>query len=152
LRIKTLCIFFLAILGFELKTLHLLGRHSTAWAVPPILFALVESSSHFFALAGLDQDPPTYASHIGMTATMPSFLCWNKVLLTFCPGWPQTAILLISTSHVARTIGMSHKHLASMWPFETIKRYSKNEMYKAAASVIWHTVLWWTGFFKYIQG
>jgi hypothetical protein len=27
--------------GFELKTSYLLGRHSTAWAMPPALIALV---------------------------------------------------------------------------------------------------------------
>jgi hypothetical protein len=29
----------------------------------------------------------------------------------FCLGWPQTVILLISASHVARITGMSHQHL-----------------------------------------
>jgi hypothetical protein len=33
--------FFLVVLGFELKTLCLLGRHFTTRAMPPTLFALV---------------------------------------------------------------------------------------------------------------
>jgi hypothetical protein len=32
---------------------------------------------------------------------------------TICLGWPQAVILLISASQVARTISMSHRHLAS---------------------------------------
>jgi hypothetical protein len=32
---------------------------------------------------------------------------------TICPGWPQTNILLISASQVARIIVMSHQHPAS---------------------------------------
>jgi hypothetical protein len=31
----------LAVLGFEPRALHLLGRQSTGWAVPLALFALV---------------------------------------------------------------------------------------------------------------
>jgi hypothetical protein len=31
---------------------------------------------------------------------------------TVCPSWPQTSILLISASQVARIIGMSHRCLA----------------------------------------
>jgi hypothetical protein len=31
---------------------------------------------------------------------------------TICPNWPQTAILPISNSQVARIIGVSHQHLA----------------------------------------
>jgi hypothetical protein len=34
-------IFFVAILGFEFRPLHLPGRHSTAWATPPALSVLV---------------------------------------------------------------------------------------------------------------
>jgi hypothetical protein len=32
------------------------------------------------------------------------------VLLTICPGWPQTTILLISASQVARITSISHQH------------------------------------------
>jgi hypothetical protein len=30
--------------------------------------------------------------------------------LTFCSGWPQTSILLVSASQVARVTGVSHWH------------------------------------------
>jgi hypothetical protein len=33
-------------------------------------------------------------------------------LRTVCPGWPQTAILPISISQIARITGMNHWHLA----------------------------------------
>jgi hypothetical protein len=33
---------------------------------------------------------------------------WDKVTQTICPGWPQTSVLLISASQVARLTGMSH--------------------------------------------
>jgi hypothetical protein len=39
------------------------------------------------------------------------FLCgffWDRVSWTICPGWPQTKILLISASWVARITEMSH--------------------------------------------
>jgi hypothetical protein len=41
-----------------------------------------------------------------------SFIGWDGILLTFCPGWPQTSTWLISTSQVARLIGMIHH----TWP------------------------------------
>jgi hypothetical protein len=42
---------FLAILGFELKVSHLLGRYSIA-------LVILEIESCFFAQVGLDHDPP----------------------------------------------------------------------------------------------
>jgi hypothetical protein len=47
--------------------LHLLGRHSTPWAMPPALFALSSFSDRvlcFFALASLDCNCPTYDSSV----------------------------------------------------------------------------------------
>jgi hypothetical protein len=32
-------------------------------------------------------------------------------LANVLPGWPQTVVLLISASQVARKIGVSHNHL-----------------------------------------
>jgi hypothetical protein len=54
-------------LGFELKALHLQSRHSLAWAMPPVPFALVilEMGDKLFAWAGLKTwssryQPPKY--------------------------------------------------------------------------------------------
>jgi hypothetical protein len=45
-------------------------------------------------------------------ATMPGLLIKMDVSLTFCPGWPQIAILLISTSqtHKKYLIEMSKEY------------------------------------------
>jgi hypothetical protein len=73
---KTLfVIYFFAVLEFELRAQHLLGRHSTTWSTPPALFApfMSEIGSHF----------------------MPG-LAWTTVLLFMLPGllgwqaWPAT--------------------------------------------------------------
>jgi hypothetical protein len=88
-------------------TLHLLSRHSTAWATPPALSALIilEVDSRFFAQGSLDQDLPTYASQQRWgdrcTPPPPNFFHWDGILLTFCPVWPVTSILPISVSYVA---------------------------------------------------
>jgi hypothetical protein len=39
----------------------------------------------------------------------------DGVSWTICPGWTQTWILLISTSHVVRITGVSHQLPASVW-------------------------------------
>jgi hypothetical protein len=39
------------------------------------------------------------------------WLFWRCGSWTICPGWPQTSILLISTSQVARTADMNNQHL-----------------------------------------
>jgi hypothetical protein len=58
-----------------------------------------------YAQAELDCDYLMYASSV---VIMTSFMDWDRVLWTFCPSWPQTAILPISASPVARIIGLSH--------------------------------------------
>jgi hypothetical protein len=40
------------------------------------------------------------------------WLVWRWDLTNYLPGLPQTAILPISASQVARIIGISHQHLA----------------------------------------
>jgi hypothetical protein len=47
-------------------------------------------------------------------------------LWTICPGWPQTLILPISDSQIARITGVSHQHLAwffFLWPFTWVSVY-----------------------------
>jgi hypothetical protein len=75
--------FFLVVKGFELRALWL-----------PV-------GSQVYASADLNCDPPILPSNWDDRHT-PS--CPQ----TFCPGWPGTAILPISTSQVAGIIGMSH--------------------------------------------
>jgi hypothetical protein len=51
---------------------------------------------------------------------MPKFLLAEMgSLKLFCLGWPPTAILLISSSHVARITGVSHHtQLSDLFFFE----------------------------------
>jgi hypothetical protein len=51
-------------LGFELRTLHLLGRCSIAWAIPPALFTLIilEMGSCFLPRSAWTMTFPIYAS------------------------------------------------------------------------------------------
>jgi hypothetical protein len=79
--------------------------------MPPGLLAYFQRESCIFIQAGLNCHPPVHASHIaGMTG-----VCHHKQLLlvemgvsqVFCPGQPQTTILLISAPEVAGIIGVS---------------------------------------------
>jgi hypothetical protein len=46
-----------------------------------------------------------YSGHIPHHA---QFVLWVEILLTFCPGWPQTRILLTSTFQVVGMTDISH--------------------------------------------
>jgi hypothetical protein len=103
---------FLAVLEFELKTSHLLGRSCTAWGTLPAFFALVilETGSLFFAQADLCWDSPNFMLLLslgwGVTGT-----CHHTQLFSvemgglqnffFCQGWPWTVMLPISVSQLA---------------------------------------------------
>jgi hypothetical protein len=102
--------YFLAVWSFELRAVDLLGRYSTTWANPPTLFYFsyfLERVSHFCLQLTLDHGP-TYASQVTeITATHHIWLAgWNGIWLTFCPGWPQTAILPVYAFLVAEIIGI----------------------------------------------
>jgi hypothetical protein len=76
----------------------------------------------FFFLVGLrfELRASRLHSHSTAWATPPvylSWLFWSGFLWTVCPGWPQTAILPISASQVARITGMSHHCLANTHSF-----------------------------------
>jgi hypothetical protein len=62
---------------------------------------------HIYAKASLDSDPPIYTFQVaGMTDTChhitQSFIDWDGVSPYFYLRWPQTTILKISASQVAR--------------------------------------------------
>lgn len=48
-----------------------------------------------------------------MCTTTPGFIDWGCGLTNFCPSWPQTTIISISTSRVVRIIGMHHHQIFS---------------------------------------
>jgi hypothetical protein len=52
--------------------------------------------------------------------TVPSFYWLRWVLRTFCPGWPQPVILLISASWVPKIIGLSHGTQPPERPFKKL--------------------------------
>jgi hypothetical protein len=81
-------LFFLVVLGFGLRALHLLGRCSTTSAMPPALYCFsyfLERVLHFLSKAGLGDNPPTMLLDFRCG---PSHLaCWlNGGLGNFLPG------------------------------------------------------------------
>jgi hypothetical protein len=85
----------------------------------PSLFALVilEIGSHFFAQIDLDHNLKLtyfkFPTITGMTGVPQhtQLLVMVGVLRSFCPRWPQNAILPISLSWVARIAGMNYLSL-----------------------------------------
>jgi hypothetical protein len=78
----TFFFFFLVVLEFELKVLHLPRQHSAVWATPTIIFALgiFQIGSHFYAQVR-HCDPPIYTSSIaGMTGVCHHAQCfyWSR--------------------------------------------------------------------------
>jgi hypothetical protein len=71
---------FLVILGFELRALHLLGRYSTSWLMPPVLLFLVifEMESCFLP------------KQVWTTVLLFYTFChsWDDRYVTPCPAFP----------------------------------------------------------------
>jgi hypothetical protein len=65
----------------------------------------------------------------------PCCVGWDVVLLTFCPGWPWTTVLLIFTSQEARITGMSH----CAQPIFFLLLMNTKYLY----IFIWYTVMFW---------
>jgi hypothetical protein len=103
-----------AVLGFELSASCLLGRCSTAWAIPSALFALVclETGSYFLPRQAWTLILLFYTSHCSWDDrhTPPScyWLRWDLRNFSLC--WPWTEILLISASLVATVTAVNHWH------------------------------------------
>jgi hypothetical protein len=99
--------------GVWLRTSCSLGRCSTTWAKPPALFTLVilEIVS-ISAQAGLDDEPPIYASGSSWDdRCMPPYPALSVEMKShkfFCLGWPWTVILLNSASCIAGMTGAHH--------------------------------------------
>jgi hypothetical protein len=97
------------ILGFGLRASCLLGRCSTIWVTALVMFWI---ESCVFALA--DFGPGSSCLHLLCSYNdrckghHPQIIGWDRVSLTFCLGWPQTVIFLISASWVAGIIDMRY--------------------------------------------
>jgi hypothetical protein len=79
--------------------------------IPLCLYTIFSwSTVSCFAQGHLDHHPSSYASHTtGITDFWIQLTCWNEGFsLTFGLGWSQTAILLVSATWVAETIGASN--------------------------------------------
>jgi hypothetical protein len=88
------CLFiYLALLGFELRALHLLDKHSTAWAMPPPFFCFWLFLGYgliFLPLLVSDYNTLTYACCVAGIIVVhlhARLVCWSGVLLTFFLGW-----------------------------------------------------------------
>jgi hypothetical protein len=94
--------------GIKFWVSHLLGRHSTTWPTLPALFCFifqVRDCSLFCLGLASDCDLPTYSYLLPLpTASYTWLIDWDKNL-SFCLGWPQTVILLIPNSQIARITG-----------------------------------------------
>jgi hypothetical protein len=107
--------FFFVIMWFELRAPHLLGWHSTTWATSPAhVFFL------FFWDWGLNSGLHAYKTGILLLRVcLQSILLWffwRWSLTNYLPSWPQTLILLISASWVARITCVSCQRLV-YWTF-----------------------------------
>lgn len=105
---------FFPVLGLELKASYLPDRCSTAWAAPSPPFPFVfQVGLKFFCLAWpSDHNPSACNSPQHMVGSQhcrhTRLSGWNRLSLTFWPGWPQTAIFPISASHIAVIIDVCY--------------------------------------------
>jgi hypothetical protein len=105
------------VLGFGLRVLHLLGRHSTSWAKLLACFCLVifEIRNDWFCPGW--PGPQSCYFVLPTTAGVQMHTClpigWDGASRTFCLGCPQTEILLISTS---KYLGLQ-AWVTSSWKF-----------------------------------
>jgi hypothetical protein len=84
------------VLGSELKALCLLGRLEPFFFFSPLPKTII-----------LLPMPPAQLE-LEVCTNRPSLLVCNEAWLTFCLGWPQTAIIPISASWISEIIGMNY--------------------------------------------
>jgi hypothetical protein len=139
------------VLGLEPRASFLLDRLYTTWDTLSALYALgiFWTGTQVYARTNLDSNAPSYLRSLQSRddryeTLHPAFIGWDGVLLTFCPGWPQSI-----TSQVARTRGMNQ----CAWLILTIlgREFWKSTSFKSkAVSLIlwkhscdyWNTIIW----------
>jgi hypothetical protein len=93
---------FFVVLEFELRASYMLGNCSTTWAMPPVLFWFSYFSCRILCFRlrlALDCNPlylRLLRSWDHRHTIMSGLFVEMRVLLTFCPCWPQITMLLIS--------------------------------------------------------
>jgi hypothetical protein len=97
--------------GLELRALCSQLWCSTAWSMPPVFFCLgyLEIGCFFLSRLAWITILQFYAFHISWDAR---HVAPPSLFFFLNPGWPQTVILQISDSQVARNISMRHQHRA----------------------------------------
>jgi hypothetical protein len=85
------CNLFFSFWGLNLGRWVVAGTHSTTWAMPPALLAVVIFQIElYFALQALDCNLSTFSSPrtevAGAYATTAKLICWDEVSLTFSLG------------------------------------------------------------------
>jgi hypothetical protein len=111
------CCFIFAVLGFELRTLHLLSRYSTTWVIPPalLLWVIFEIGYHFILRPPWTTILRFMFSHSWDDKCMPpcptfySLRCHKQFAQAGFELWSFSSI---STSWVVASTGVSHH----TWP------------------------------------
>jgi hypothetical protein len=98
--------FFFSVLEFALRTLHLLGRRFTTWAMSPVLFFAFGYFSRyslmFLPWLASDCEFPTYALHVSWVTVVhchTQLVGWDGFSLTFLPyltlNWSSCGLRLL---------------------------------------------------------
>jgi hypothetical protein len=88
---------FFLILGFELRALHLLGRHSATHASRPFYFSFQVELLIFCLKLVSDWDPSTHTSHVARITDAcyhTRLICRDGVSLGFCQDRPASILLI----------------------------------------------------------
>jgi hypothetical protein len=82
----------------------------------------------------------TYTSHVAGTTSVHHWawlVGWDGISLTFCPNWPQTVILPMFTSRIARITGISYHACILIFKLTTKLQNTVLLWYKASHKDLW---------------
>jgi hypothetical protein len=104
------CVCVCVVLGFELRSLHLLDRCSTTFSFSYfscffffLALVIFPIGSHLYVWVSPDFEPPTYISHVARSTHL---LLVEMGAVVSHEHWPWTTILPMSTSRVTGTTGV----------------------------------------------
>jgi hypothetical protein len=129
------------VLGFELRALARQVLYYLNHIFSPVCFSYFSNSvQHFCVRSASDWNPPTNASCIARTTGVhhhAQLVGWGGGSLTFCLCWPQTMILLTSTSRVTGITVMSHSSV--FWAY--LQASKKAMQVYLGEAVCWRTLI-----------